>query len=155
MTTYLLGAIVRLWRKITKSGIEEMPAQHQVDRDRAAYEAEIAKAEREHLSAADEAEIAAFEAFVNTGELPNLAFDADPLGAPIPDGYVVEAEALFNDLFANMLSAFTWTAAPGTTVALSSVPVFNVPEPDPIALETPTGVFPKDWLERAMAGGAR
>lgn len=155
MTTYLLGAIVRLWHRCTKSGIEEMPAQHQVDRDRAAYEAEIAKAEREQLSAADEAEIAAFEAFVNTGELPNLAFAADPLGENIPDGYVMEPESFFNDLAASRLSAFTWTAASRTTVALSSVQVVEPAPPEPFALEGPTGVFSKDWIEQVMAGGAR
>lgn len=106
------------------------------------------------VSDADEqaaAELVSFVEEVSTGGFPSLAFDADPLGAPIPDGHVVEAETFFNDLAADRLSAFTWTAAARETVALSSVPVPHVPEVDPFALEGPTGVFGRDWMAQVMA----
>jgi len=153
MTTYLLGAIVRLWGRLFKSGIDEKAVHAEEDRrDRAAYEAEIAKVERDRLSAKDEAEVAELRAFVEeigSGEFPSLAFDADPLGAPIPDGYVVEPEAFFNHLAATRLSAFTWTATPGTTVALSSV---QVVEPSPYELESFTQSWTRAEVERMVAG---
>jgi hypothetical protein len=152
VTRYLLDAIVRLYRRIRPAGIDKVSAEVYEDhRDRDAYEAEIAKVEHDRLSAKDEAEVAELRAFVEeigSGEFPSLAFDADPLGAPIPDGHRVEAEAFFHDLFADKISAFTWVAAERSTVALSSV---QVVEPAPFELEGPTGVFSRDWINKVIA----
>ncbi|WP_433078963.1 hypothetical protein ACQP1P_38820 [Dactylosporangium sp. CA-052675] len=101
--------------------------------------------EHEHVQ-----EIHALYEQYRTDEFPTLAFDADPLGAPIPDGYRVEAEQFFHDLAADRLSAFTWTTAQRETVALASVPIPHVPTVEPFALEGPTGVFSKDWIDSVM-----
>ena len=145
-----IGALMA-YDALRRPGDERSPEQPHNPRTRADYEAEVAAP----VAAVDEVAAAPLVAFVEkigTDEFPTLAFDADPLGECIPDGYVMESETFFNDLAATRLSAFTWTATPGTTVALSSV---QVVEPAPFELEGPTGVFSRDWIEKAMAGGAR
>jgi hypothetical protein len=164
VTTYLLGAVVRLWQRLFKDGTDERAVHLEADRrDRDAYEAEIAKAERDHLSARDEAEVAAAETYlekIRTGELALVpggvwAFEADPLAAPIPEGHAIAEAELFAGVTANWLSAFTWEASPETKIPLASV---QVSEPDPLELDSPTGFFPKGWLDGVLAdykAGAR
>jgi hypothetical protein len=130
----LLGGVYVLTRP-RKTMAGDMDAPMDLERNRARSEAEMAAP----VSDADEEAAAPLVAYVEeigTGEFPTLAFAADPLGAPIPDGHLVEEEAFFHDLFADKISAFTWAATPGTTVALSSV---QVVEPAPIDLESFTG----------------
>lgn len=141
-------AALMTYDALRRPGDVRDPEQPHNPRTREDYEAEVAKP----LAPADEAEAAPHVAFVEkigTGEFPTLAFDADPLGAPIPDGYLVEPEAFFNYLAADRLSAFTWTAAPGTTVALSSV---QVVEPSPYELESFTQSWTRAQVERMVAG---
>jgi hypothetical protein len=152
MTRYLLDAIVRLYRRIRPAGVDKVSAEVYEDhRDRDAYEAEIAKVEHDRLSAKDEAEIAELRAFVEeigSGEFPSLAFDADPLGAPIPSGHALALPVDWHDATAAWLSAFTWAATPGTTVALSSV---QVVEPTPLDLESFTVSWTRADIPRMVA----
>jgi hypothetical protein len=73
---------------------------------------------------------------------PVRAFDADPLGAPIPGQHRAEEPALFE------AEAERWFAP-----ALAAAPAFpDLPaEPPSFDLEGPTGVFPKDWIAQVMA----
>jgi hypothetical protein len=135
-TAFALGiGALMAYDALRRPGDERSPEQPHNPRTRADYEAEVAAP----VAAVDEVAAAPLVAFVEkigTDEFPTLAFDADPLGECIPDGYVMESETFFNDLAATRLSAFTWTAAERSTVALSSV---QVVEPAPIDLESFTG----------------
>jgi hypothetical protein len=123
----LVGGIVAT-DALRRKGDEKDPERPVfVERDRAKSEAQMAAP----VSEADEEAAAPYVAYVEeigTNEFPTLAFDADPLGAPIPDGYVIEDEAYFNDVTAKWLAAFTWTAEAAPPVPLSSV---QVVEPEP------------------------
>jgi len=150
MTTYLLGAVLRLWHRFATIGIKKADerdpeAPRDLDRGHARSEAEAAK--EDALSAADAAEVAELHEYfqeIGTGELPIIqAFDIDPLGAPIPADLPVAEPALFDDVTAHWLSLFTWTA-PADTVPLSSV---QVPEPDPLELDG----FTTGWTKSEMA----
>ncbi len=125
----------------------EMDAPIDIERQRAKSEAAMAAP----ITEEDEEEAAPLVAYVEeigSGEFPSLAFDADPLGERIPDGYVMEEEAFFHHLAATRLSAFTWAAAPGTTVALSSV---QVVEPAPLELESFTASWTAVEVARMVA----
>lgn len=119
-------------------------------RTRADFEAEVAIA----VSDVDEEAAAPLLAYVEeigTGEFPAHAFDADPLGAPIPDGHRFALPADWHDTTADWLACFAWPPTTAPTTPLSSVLVPDVPEPAPFALEGPTGVFSKDWMDEVMA----
>lgn len=135
-----------------RPGDERDPEQpHNVARGSAQSEAEAAAP----VSEMDEEAAAPLLAYVEeigSGELPALAFDADPLGAPIPAGLPVAAPAEFIDTTANWLSCFAWPTTPAPSVPLSSV---QVCEPDRFEPEGPTGVFPADWIAKVLAGGPR
>lgn len=142
----LLGGVYVLTRP-RKTMAGDMDAPMDLERNRARSEAEMAAP----VSDADEEAAAPLVAYVEeigTGEFPSLAFDADPLGAPIPDGHLVEAEAFFHDLFADKISAFTWVAADRTTVALSSV---QVVEPPPLDLDSFTQSWTRADIVRMVA----
>lgn len=149
MTRYLLGAVLRLWHRISKIGIDEEAVDLGLrpHPDRVAYEAEVAKADTDHLSAAEVAEVAEFEAFVEkigTGEFPALAFLADPLGAPIPEDHTYASPVDFHEVWAGKLSLFVWPTGPAEQVPLSSV---QVPDPDPFELES----FTRGWTRAQIA----
>lgn len=138
------GSLITRPRK-TMAG--DMDAPINVERGRARSEAAMAAP----VSDADEEAAAPLVAYVEkigTGEFPSLAFAADPLGAPIPDGHLVADPAFFHDVTADWLSAFAWPTSPAPVVPFSSV---QVVEPDPLELEGPTGVFSKDWIDRIIA----
>lgn len=121
----------------------DMDAPMDLDRARARSEAAMAAP----ITEADEQAAAPLVAYVEeigTDEFPDLAFEVDPLTAPIPDGYRVEGETFFNNLAADRLSAFTWTAAVRETVALSSV---QVVEPPVFELES----FTASWTAADVA----
>lgn len=146
----LLGVAVRVAVRVRKSGTGDEHRDTPADRphpDRVAYEAEVAKAEHDVLSAAEEAEVAELHAFVEeigTGEqFLVLAFDVDPLTAPIPDDRYAEPDT-FHEVTANWLSQFTWTLPAEPAVPFSSV---QVSEPDPLELET----FTTGWSRAQMA----
>lgn len=159
MTTFLIaagflalgiGALIA-FDALRRPGDERDPEQPHNPRTRADYVAATAAP----LSEADKEAAAPLVAFVEeigTDELPDLAFDIDPLAAPIPVGYRVAEAAFFHDVTADWLSAFAWPTSPAPVVPFSSV---QVVEPDPFELEGPTGVFSRDWIEKAMAGGSR
>lgn len=149
----LSGALLGIWLGIRTSSTEKKAAEVQEDhRDRDAYEAEIAKVEHDRLSAKDAAEVAELRAFVEeigTGEFPSLAFVADPLGAPIPDGHLVAEPAFFHDVTADWLSTFAWPTSPAPPVPFSSV---QVVEPDPYeAMSFTQDIWKAVDLERMVA----
>lgn len=154
----LLGvgvAVTVYWRK---NGTEDEQRDTPADRphpDRVAYEAEVAKAE--HLPPAEEAEVAELHAFfeeIGTGEqFLVLAFDADPLSAPIPDDRTYAEPDLWNDVFADRLSLFTWTLPAEPAVSFSSVQVSEPPPPSPLALESFTTGWTRSEMDAILAKG--
>lgn len=148
----LAGGFGALQLVLRKSGTEEKDeVDHRPHPDRVAYEAEVAKAGHDHLSAADAAEVAEFEAFVEeigTGEFPALAFLADPLGAPIPEDHTYASPVDFHEVWAGKLSLFVWPTTPAALAPLSSV---QVPDPDPFELESFTGSWTAADVARMVA----
>lgn len=151
----LLGVGVAL--VVRKSGTKEKDerdpeAPRNVERGHARSEAEAAK--DEPLSPADAEEAAELVAWVEeigTGEQRLvLAFDADPLAAPIPDDRAVAEPDLFNDVTAGWLSMFTWTAPTDAVVPFSSV---QIPEPEALELESFTRGWSKDEIADILARG--
>lgn len=168
MTTYLLGAIVRAWRRCTKGGIDKW------ERGRArSIAAASAPLHGEVLAPEDVELVEAHHEIVveyRTADQPVVpqpvrrrhvykppsprqiaaterAFAADPLYAPIPGRHRMEEPELFAERIEE------WFAP---VVAPSSAPFPVRPqEPEPLELEGPTGVFPRDWIQQVMAGGAR
>lgn len=150
----LLGVGVAL--VVRKGGTEEEHRDAPADRphpDRVAYEAEVAKAEHDHLSEAEAAEVADFEAFVEeigTGEqLLVLAFDADPLAAPIPEDRGFAEPDLFHDVTAAWLSRFVWTLPTEPAVPFSSV---QISEPEPYESVSFTRGWTRAQIEDMVAG---
>jgi hypothetical protein len=147
----LLGVGVAVAVRVRKSGTEvkderdpEQP--RNVDRGHARSEAEAAR--DEPLSQAEEEEAAELVAYfeeIGTGEqLMVMAFDIDPLAAPIPDDRPVAEPDLWNDVTAGWLSRFTWTHPTEPAVPLTSVPLS---EPEPFE---PEG-FTTGWTKAEMA----
>lgn len=135
----IFAAIVLLRPRKTLAG--EMDAPINIERERAKSEAAMAAP----VSAADEQDAAPYVAYVEeigTGEFPNLAFEVDPLGAPIPDGYQTPELVFFQDTTASWLSAFSWTAAAEPPVPLASV---QVAEPEPFEVMG----FTQTWITAA------
>jgi hypothetical protein len=134
---------------LRRPGDERDPEQpHNADRARSSSEAAAAAP----ISDVDEQAAAPLLAYVEeigSGEFPALAFDADPLGAPIPETVQHADPALFNVSAAAWLLP-AWPTAP--TVPLSSV---QVAEPDPLLLDGPTVVWTQDWIAQVLAGGPR
>jgi len=131
---------------LRRPGDQRDPEQpRNVEKLRAHSEAEAAAP----VSEADEAEAAQLVDEISTGEFPALAFDVDPLAAPIPIGHTVADPALFNASAAAWLLP-AWPTTP--TVPLASV---QVPEPDPLQLDGPTVVWHRDWINQVLAGGPR
>lgn len=131
----LLGVGVYVVQRVRKSGTEvkderdpEQP--RNVDRGHARSEAEAAK--DEPLSPAEEEEAAELVAYfeeIGTGEqLMVMAFDVDPLSAPIPEDRTVSEPDLFDEVTAGWLSLFTWTPVTDPVVPFSSV---QISEPEP------------------------
>lgn len=152
----LLGVGVYVADRVRKSGTEvkdqrdpEQP--RNVERGHARSEAEAAK--DEPLSPADEEEAAELVAWVEeigTGEqFLVLAFDADPLSAPIPDDRLVDRLDLWDDVAANLLSRFTWTLPSEPAVPFSSV---QISEPEPFELESFTRGWTRAQIEDMVAG---
>lgn len=147
----LLGAGVGLSLIARKNGAEPQderdPEQpRNVERGRAHSEAEAAKdvplSEAEAEQAAD---LVAFLDEIGTGEHPLvLAFDADPLSAPIPEERRVAGAELFDDVTANWLSMFTWMLPTDPAVPIASV---QVPEPEDLELES----FTTGWTRAEIA----
>lgn len=136
-------------RRPRKTLAGDMDTPMDVERQRAKSEAQMAAP----VSEADEEAAAPYVAYVEeigTEEFPTLAFDADPLGAPIPEGHLVAEPEFFTAVTADWLSVFSWTAP--SRVPLVSV---QVAEPEAVEIEGPTGVFSKDWIDAVMAGGNR
>jgi len=153
----LLGVGVTVAVRVRKGGTEEHRRAAPADRphpDRVAYEAEVAKAETKNLPPAEEAEVAELHAFfeeIGTGEqFLVLAFDADPLFAPIPDDRAVADPTLFDDVTANWLSLFTWTLPAEPAVPFASV---QISEPPPLELESFTTGWTKDEIADILARG--
>lgn len=157
----LLG--VGVYVVVRKSGTEpkderdpEQP--RNVERGHARSEAEAAK--DEPLSPAEQEEAADLVAFldeIGTGEQPLvLAFDADPLSAPIPEDRAVADPCLFDEVTAGWLSLFTWTLPADPAVPFSSV---QISEPAPLELESFTGTWTTGELAKlidaAKAGAKR
>jgi len=153
----LLGVGMYVVDRVCKSGTEvkderdpEQP--RNVDRGHARSEAEAAR--DEPLSPAEEEEAAELVAFldeIGTGELPLvLAFDADPLSAPIPDDRPVAEPDLWNDVTASWLSRFTWTLPAEPAVPFSSV---QIPEPAPLELEGFTASWTRAEMDAILAKG--
>jgi hypothetical protein len=111
---------------------------------RADYEAEAAAP----VSDVDEAAAAPLLAYVEeigTGEFPALAFDADPLGAPIPETVKPADPALFNASAAAWLLP-AWPTAP--SMPLSSV---QLSEPEPFEPESFTRGWTREQLAQVLA----
>jgi hypothetical protein len=157
----LLGAAVTVY--VRKSGTEvkderdpEQP--RNVDRGHARSEAEASR--DEPLTPAEEEEAAELVAFIEeigTGEqLLVMAFDIDPLAAPIPDDRPVAEPDLWNDVFADRLSRFTWTLPAEPAVPFSSV---QISEPAPLELDSFTTGWTRaqldDILSRHATGASR
>ncbi len=151
----LLGVGVYLLK--FKSGTEEKDerdpeAPRNVERGHARSEAEAAR--NEPLSPADAeqaAELVEFLAEIGTGEFPVLAFDLDPLTAPIPEGRAVADLDFFDEVNAGRLSLFTWTPPTEPAVPFASV---QISEPEAWHLES----FTTDVWKAAQfirAGGGR
>lgn len=151
----LLGVGVYVVDRVRKSGTEvkderdpEQP--RNVERGHARSEAEAAKDEPLSPAEAEEAaELVAFLDEIGTGEQPLvLAFDADPLTAPIPDDRAVADPDLFDEVTAGWLSLFTWTPVTDPVVPFSSV---QISEPEPFESMS----FTKGWttadVERMVA----
>lgn len=140
----LLAYVLVMARRRTMTG--DMEAPMDLERHRAKSEAEMAAPVSE-ADDEDAAELVAYVEKIGTGELPLVvAFDADPLGAPIPeDRYITEPEH-FNDVTAHWLSLFTWS--PSSTVPLTSV---QVSEPPPFELESFTQGWTTADVERMVA----
>lgn len=134
----LVGAIAR---RRTFAGDMDTPMR--LEHARAKSEAEMAAP----VSEAEEEEAAPLVAFVEEIGTDD-AFNADPLGAPIPEGHQRAEAAEFKSITEEWFAAFAWPASPAPTVSISSV---QISEPDPYDLEGPTGVFPKDWIDRMVA----
>ena len=122
-----------------------------VERGHARSEAEAAK--DEPLSPADAveaAELVEFLAEIGTGEQPLvIAFDADPLAAPIPDDRYAEPD-LFHDVTASWLSRFIWPLPAEPAVPLSSV---QISEPAPLDIEGFTTGWTKAEIAEILAKG--
>lgn len=128
---------------LRRPGDERDPEQPHNPLTRADYEAEAAAP----VSEVDEAAAAPLLAYVEevgTGEFPSLAFDADPLGAPIPDDHHPAEPAFFVEAVAGRFSHqfSAWPAAPA--LPLSSV---QVPDPDPFEAEG----FTRGWTREQLA----
>jgi hypothetical protein len=123
-----------------------------VERGRAHSEAEAAK--DVPLSEAEEedaAELVAFLDKIGTGEqLLVLAFDADPLSAPIPEDRSYAEPDLWNDVTASWLSRFTWTLPTEPAVPFSSV---QVSEPAPLDVESFTTGWTRAEIAEILAKG--
>lgn len=156
MTTFLLaagflalgiGALIA-FDALRRPGDERDPEQPHNPRTRKHYEAETAAP----LSQADveaAAPLVAFVEEIGTGELPDLAFDIDPLAAPIPVGHRVAEPAFFHDVTADWLSAFAWPTSPAPAVPFTSV---QVSEPDPyVAMSFTQDIWKAADLERMVA----
>ena len=151
----LLGVGVTL--VVRKSGTkvkdERDPEQpRNVDRGHARSEAEAAR--DEPLSPAEEEEAAELVAFldeIGTGEFPVLAFDIDPLTAPIPDDRAVADPDLFDEVTAALLlSRFTWTLPAEPAVPFSSV---QISEPAPLELDSFTTGWTRAEMDAILARG--
>lgn len=130
----------------------DMDAPINVEKQRARSEAAMAAPVSE-ADAEAAAPLVAFVEKISTDEFPDLAFDVDPLTAPLPAAHEQEDAALFNGVVAAAWFSQAWPTGP--SVPFSSVQVVEPGPPEPFALEGPTGVFSKDWIEQVMAGGAR
>lgn len=124
-----------------------------LERRRAAREAAAAAAAADRvLSGHDEAEIAELHEYfqeIGTGELPLVvAFDADPLGAPIPEDHSYAEPVDFHEMWADKLSLFFWPTTPAAPIPLSSV---QVPDPDPFEAESFTGSWTAADVARMVA----
>lgn len=153
----LLGVGAAVVVRVRKNGTEvkdqrdpEQP--RNVERMRAASEAEAAK--DEPLSPADAEEAAELVAWVEeigTGEqFLVLAFDADPLSAPIPEDLGFAEPDTFHEVTAGWLSQFTWSLPAEPATPLSSVKVI---EPDPLLLESFTTGWSRDEIAAILAKG--
>jgi hypothetical protein len=153
VTAYLLGAIVRLWQRATKGGISKL------ERHRARS---IAKAtsplHADPLPPEDEAFVQAHHEIVvewRTAEQPVVStVRRRHLYRPPSQRQLAAMRARrlkpVREFAADPLSApLAGPLAPAVIAA--SVPV----SPAPWHMEGPTGVFSRDWIEKAMAGGAR
>lgn len=106
-----------LWLMLRNGGTKKVKdevdpeAPRFIERRRAASEA--AAAADVVLSEAEVAEVAELHEYfqeIGTGEqFLVLAFDADPLSAPIPDDRAQAEPALFEDVWKERLSLFTWS----------------------------------------------
>ena len=152
----LLGAAVYVAERVRKSGTEDEPRDAPADRphpDRVAYEAEVAKAETKHLPPAEEAVVAELHAFfeeIGTDEFPVLAFDVDPLTAPIPEDRAVADPSLFDEVTAGWLSLFTWTLPAEPATSISSV---QISEPEPLELDSFTTGWTRAEMDAILAKG--
>jgi hypothetical protein len=139
----IVAALVLLRPRKTLAG--DMDAPMDVERHRAKSEAEMAAP----VTEADEeaaAPLVAYVEAVGTNEFPNLAFDADPLGAPIPEGHLVAEPEFFTAVTADWLSVFSWH--PASRVPLASV---QVAEPEPVEIEGFTQSWTRADVERMVA----
>lgn len=148
-----VGAALLLRKSGTEVKDERDPEQpRNVERGRAHSEAEASK--DEPLSPAEQEEAADLVAFldeIGTGELPLvLAFDADPLTAPIPEDRAVADPDLFDEVTAGWLSLFTWTPATDTALPFSSV---QISEPAPLELEGFTASWTRAEMDAILAKG--
>lgn len=129
---------------LRRPGDERDPEQvHNADRGRANSEA-AAAAEVSDVDELAAAPLLAYVEEIGTGEFPALAFDADPLGAPIPDDHHPAEPAFFVEAVAGRFSHqfSAWPAAPA--LPLSSV---QVPDPDPFEVEG----FTRGWTREQLA----
>lgn len=144
-----------LWLMLRNGGTKKVKdevdpeAPRFIERRRAASEA--AAAADVVLSEAEVAEVAELHEYfqeIGTGEqFLVLAFDADPLSAPIPDDRAQAEPALFEDVWKERLSLFTWSP-PTSAVPLVSV---QVPEPESFELESFTRGWKRSDIERMVA----
>lgn len=148
-----VGVYVLMPKSGTKEKDERDPeAPRNVEKGRAHSEAEAAKDVPLSLADAEEAaELVAWVEEIGTGEQPLIvAFDADPLAAPIPEDRAVAEPDLFNDVTAGWLSMFTWTAAPDAVVPFSSV---QISEPAPLELDSFTTSWTRAEMDAILAKG--
>lgn len=153
----LLGVAVYAVDRVRKSGTEvkdqrdpEQP--RNIEKGRAHSEAEAAKDEPLSPADAEEAaELCAWVEEIGTGEqFLVLAFDADPLSAPIPDDRLVDQLDLWDDVAANLLSRFTWTLPAEPAVPFSSV---QISEPAPLELDSFTTGWTRSEMDAILAKG--
>lgn len=147
-----VGATLVVRKSGTEVKDERDPEQpRNVERGHARSEAEAAK--DEPLSPAEQEEAAELVAFldeIGTDEFPMLAFDVDPLTAPIPDDRAVADPSLFDEVTAGWLSLFTWTLPAEPAVSFSSV---QISEPAPLELDSFTTGWTRSEMDAILARG--